>query len=207
MTNSIIKISLIDGRQLDCYPTLTANCKASESTSFIDNSGRYLIIGSRPSQLSLPQNLCDKLDKVHSLFYRHAWLFMNNVDKIMSDSRLFLTKVVVDNGLAITGKFGLQNPTLGVYVEWWTHYSYSSIDADGYPIWYISGSPLSGTSACSSVNREGQSQKAILNTRFRDVWESFMEVNRRYQQATLTCEAYTLHETIDILMREDAESY
>ena len=69
----------------------------------------------------------------------------------------------------------------------------------GRPIWFVSGSPLSGSHACSSVDSKCKTHKSVLNGRFRDVWRSFVEVNTRYDEAKSRFMAYSLEKVIFLL--------
>lgn len=152
------KITLIDGSQLDCYPIALPPEETVSGEFSLDTTGKYLQVGKKPHFVT-DKELAErrKQEKIDAkLFYEHIHLFLANADKILSDSRLFLSPVNVVNGLAYTGTSGFRRPTLGVYIEWWLYHKDASIDAKGNPIWFISGSPLSGRNACSAVDRKGE---------------------------------------------------
>ena len=195
------KIALIDGSQLDCYPIALPPEETVSGEFSLDTTGKYLQVGKKPHFVT-DKELAErrKQEKIDAkLFYEHIHLFLANADKILSDSRLFLSPVNVVNGLAYTGTSGFRRPTLGVYIEWWLYHKDASIDAKGNPIWFISGSPLSGRNACSTVDRKGKTHRAQLNGRFSAVWRSFMEVNTRYTEVKGRYMTYDLREVIDIL--------
>lgn len=195
------KITLIDGSQLDCYPIALPSEETVSGDFSLDTTGQYLQIGKKP-HFTADKELADRRKQEEideKLFYEHAHLFLANADKILSDSRLFLTPVNVVNGLAYTGTSGFRKPTLGVYIEWWLYHKDASIDAKGCPIWFISGSPLSGSNACSAVDRKGKTHRVQLNGSFSAVWSSFVEVNNRYNEFKGRYMAYDLQEVIDIL--------
>lgn len=195
------KITLIDGSQLDCYPIALPPEETVSGEFSLDTTGKYLQVGKKPHFVT-DKELAErrKQEKIDAkLFYEHIHLFLANADKILSDSRLFLSPVNVVNGLAYTGTSGFRRPTLGVYIEWWLYHKDASIDAKGNPIWFISGSPLSGRNACSAVDRKGKTHRAQLNGRFSAVWRSFMEVNTRYTEVKGRYMTYDLREVIDIL--------
>lgn len=201
------KITLIDGSQLDCYPIVFPSIETVSGEFSLDTTGQYMQIGKKP-HFTTDKELAErrKQEEIDAkLFYEHAHLFLANVDKILSDSRLFLAPVNVVNGLAYTGTSGFHKPTLGVYIEWWLCHRDASIDVKGRPIWFISGSPLSGSNACSAVDRKGKTHRARLNGRFSAVWSSFVEVNNRYTEFKGRYMAYDLKEVIDIL-KGDADS-
>ena len=195
------KIALIDGSQLDCYPIALPSEETVSGEFSLDTTGEYLQVGKKPHFVT-DKELAErrKQEEIDAkLFYEHIHLFLANADKILSDSRLFLSPVNVVNGLAYTGTSGFHKPTLGVYVEWWLYHKDASIDSNGRPIWFISGSPLSGSHACSTVDRKGKTHRAQLNSSFSAVWSSFTKVNNRYNAFKGRYMAYDLKEVIDIL--------
>lgn len=196
------KIALIDGSQLDCYPIALPPEETVSGEFSLDTTGKYLQVGKKPHFVT-DKELAErrKQEKIDAkLFYEHIHLFLANADKILSDSRLFLSPVNVVNGLAYTGTSGFRRPTLGVYIEWWLYHKDASIDAKGNPIWFISGSPLSGASACCSVDRKGKLHSRVYSNRgFSGTWHTFMEVNNRYKEAKAKYMAYALEEVIDML--------
>lgn len=204
------KITLIDGSQLDCYPIAFPSDEIESGEFSLDTSGQYLQIGKKP-HFTTDKELAErrKQEEIDAkLFYEHSHLFLANAEKILSDSRLFLAPVNVENGLAYTGTSGFHKPTLGVYIEWWLHHKDASIDAKGLPIWFISGSPLSGSNACSAVDSKGKTHRAQLNGSFLAVWSSFAEVNNRYNEFKGRYMAYELREVIDILEgTNDSQQY
>ena len=204
------KITLIDGSQLDCYPIAFPSDEIVSSEFSLDTTGQYLQIGTKP-HFTTDKEISERRKQEEideKLFYEHAHLFLANADKILSDSRLFLAPVNVENGLAYTGTSGFHKPTLGVYIEWWLHHKDASIDAKGLPIWFISGSPLSGSNACSAVDRKGKTHRAQLNGSFLAVWSSFVKVNNRYNEFKGRYMAYELREVIDILEgTNDSQQY
>lgn len=204
------KITLLDGSQLDCYPIAFPSEKAVSGEFSLDTTGEYLQVGKKP-HFTTDKELAERRKQEEideKLLYEHAHLFHANADKILSDSRLFLTPINIVNGLAYTGTSGFRKPTLGVYIEWWLYHKDASIDAKGCPIWFISGSPLSGSNACSAVDRKGKIHRAQLNGSFSAVWSSFVEVNNRYNEFKDRYMAYELREVIDILEgTNDAQQY
>ena len=124
---------------------------------------------------------------------------MEYAEIIFNDSRMFLAPVKIQNGIAYTGTSGFQQPTLGIYLEWWLNFKEAAIDGNGNPIWYISGSPLSGRNCCKAATIEGESVKINQRTKFLDIWTSFCKVNNRYNEVKLNYEAYTLEEVLIML--------
>lgn len=199
MNNTTNLFELLDGSKLEGYPSANPSMPIS-NTLALDTTGQYLSIGRKPARTPIGEE--EKRQLGHKLFYENVHLFLANADKILSDSRLFLAPVPVQNGLAYTGTSGFRHPTLGVYVEWWLYYKEDSIDRKGRPIWYISGSPLSGRNVCSSVDRKGKTHRAELNGKFSDIWGPFTEVNTRYDEAKSRFIAYSLEEVVALLKEE-----
>lgn len=196
------KIKLIDGSELECYPIALQPEVADSDNLSLDTTGQYLQVRKK-AHFVTDKELAErrKQEEIDSrLLYENAYLFLANADKILSDSRLFLAPIGVVNGMAYTGTSGFRKPTLGVYIEWWLHHSEGSFDKEGNPIWYISGSPLSGASACCSVDRKGKLHSRVYSNRgFSGTWHTFMEVNNRYKEAKAKYMAYALEEVIDML--------
>lgn len=189
-----ITIELLDGSNLPCFPSANSE-KPYSSELALDPGGEYLsashkaLFHKRPT----PEDMAKP-------FLCNISLFLAHQGAILTDSRLFLSPVPVNNGLAYTGISGFQHPTLGVYIEWWHHFYKESHDRMGNPLWFISGSPLSGRHACSSVKPNGKTtNRCVLNMSFRNTWRSFLEVNGRYAEAKARCEAYTLQQAVDYI--------
>lgn len=187
-------IELLDGTILTCRLKDTPGEPISGNLS-IDTTGEYLSVGGNPT----PSKRRPQTELVRQ-FLDHIMLFCSNIERILSDSRLFLTPVPVQNGLAFTGTSGFLSPTLGVYAEWWHHNHNESHDKENNPIWFITGSPLSGSHACSSITPDGSTISCCkLQGAFSNTWRSFMEINNRYNDAKAQCEACSLDEAIRIL--------
>ena len=121
----------------------------------------------------------------------------------MSDSRMFLCSVPIQNGLAYTGTAGFNHPTLGVYLEWWLSCEKATIlkeDKTKWLVYFISGSPLSGANKCGIVNEKGEIDSECLCP-FPLVWRSFASINKRYDEAKSLYQAYTLEEVVKKLGR------
>lgn len=198
------KITLIDGRELPCCLKTEQPERTDKDELKLDATGRYLSLGKCPDREKRSFEREADRQYGHHLFTENAWLLFMHAETIMGDSRMFLAPVRVQNGIAYTGTSGFQHPTLGVYLEWWINYPEAAIDANGNLVWYISGSPLSGSNCCSSVTPEGKQMKIRQRTRFSDIWSSFMKVNTRYDEAKRCCEAYSLE---DVICRLRGESY
>lgn len=192
---------LLDGRRIMGFPKPEPSETIDNRTSF-DTTGEFLSLNGRTPATDEVRKFRTRY--YHNLFSSNVRLFIDRAEEIMSDSRMFLTPANVHNGLAYTGTSGFRGATVGVYLEWWQNCPEASIDANGNPIWFISGSPLTGSNACESVDAEGRDVRSVLNGGFSAVWTTFCGINRRYDGAKSRFEALTLEE---LLIRLHGEEY
>ncbi len=197
------KIELLDGSVIDGYP-LEQKKEEVDNEFALDTTGEYLQLHRHktvPEQREEAAARRKRREEVEELFLKNAFYLWAHSEDILSDSRMFLTPIPVQSGLAYTGTSGFNNPTLGVYIEWWlTCMSSRVIKEDGsYElVWFLSGSPLSGANCSSAVNEKGETRTTPLSP-FRDAWQPFVAVNRRYDRCKEKYQAYTLEEVLDIL--------
>lgn len=196
-------IQLLDGTVLTCTLREEPSAPVKYNGIELDNTGVYLSMVKNPK---LPKE--DDLTKAarkysHRLFTDNAWFLLDNADKVFADSRMFLAPVHINNHLAYLGRNGFEHPTVGVYLEWWKNHSQAATDAKGNLVWYIAGSPLSGSNCCATVDRKGEIHDMEQRTQFLDIWKSFVNVNNRYNDAKSTCEAYTLEELLIVLRGQE----
>ncbi len=196
-------IELMNGVQLPCFPKAEA-AEATDNSLSLDTTGEYLQVGRRKPTAD-KKNQDDETKAGKELFCDNAFLFLAYKDRILNDSRMFLAAVPIQSGLAYTGTGGFRNPTLGVYVEFWLNCPSATFvddkDRKGM-VARISGSPLSGCNACDVVFDDGKVESTSLKS-FRDVWHTFMDINKRYDEAKATSESYTLQQVVGILKKED----
>ena len=201
---STATITLLDGRTLPLYLKSEQPSQIVADTLTLDTTGQYLTVGRK--KLQTPEDSNDaELERQygHHLFTENVWFLLDHAEEIFNDSRMFLAPVRVQNGMAYTGTSGFRRPTIGVYFEWWLNFRDKAIDAKGNPIWYISGSPLSGRNCCMAVTPEGKQVKMDQRTSFGGIARSFMDVNKRYDEAKQIAQAYTLEEVLIKLRGED----
>ena len=68
-------------------------------------------------------------------------------------------------------------------------------------VYHIAGTPLSGKNHCGLVNRKGKTvTRSIYPSR--DVWSSFIDINRSYISVKNKYDAYTLLDVLDIFQEE-----
>lgn len=147
----------------------------------------------------------DSLGGIRNLFINNAHFLWAHKDRILSDSRMYLCPLGdMGHNLSITGSSGFENPTLGVYIEWWLSVPGTMlISAEGKQslVYMIAGSPLSGQNHCSAVAEDGSSHTVSLSP-FGDYWRPFIAINRRHAEAKSQYQSYSLPEVLDILRRE-----
>jgi len=204
--NQIHQITLLSGRELLCYPKVELS-RPIDNRMKLDTTGQYLTIGRRkPVVKPIPPEVEEQRKQAVKFFTDHAFFFLDHREEILSDSRMFLAPVPVQSGLAYTGTSGFRHPTLGVYIEWWMTCNRAIIDHhfnDTWLVYYIAGSPLSGSNCCGIVNSNGECRSEALPSPFNAVWSPFMEVNTRYDEAKERYEAYSLEEVVKLLEADD----
>ena len=197
------KIHLLDSRILDCSPLEQPQDEVDNQLA-LDTTGVYLSLRKLKKADTVKIRQDDEEKEMKKLFLENAFVFLENRERILSDSRMFLCPVPIQNGLAYTGISGFRHPTLGIYVEFWKACPYSNImekNGKKWLLWHIAGSPLSGSNRCGLVNPQGET-KCEQVTNFINIWRPFMEINTRYDKAKRRYEAYTLREVLAIFERE-----
>ena len=143
-------------------------------------------------------------DGWEELFLKEAFFLYEHKDRILSDSRMFLTPTPFKNELAYSGSSWMGGATLGVYLEWWDACEKSVLKYEGdidALTYRIAGSPLSGSNSCSAVTRDGKTFAVHFPVPFSEIWSSFSRINQRYTEAKQRYQAYTLEETL-VKLRE-----
>lgn len=178
-------ITLLNGTVLDCYPLQQTEDKVENELNPSENGQ----------------------EKEISLFLHNAFRLLHHRDRIMSDSRMFLCPVPIQGGLAYAGTGGFENPTLGVYLEWWLNCESALIGDVGKTDWLvyrIAGSPLSGANQCGIVNKNGKTDIKDIRP-FSPLFSSFAGINNRYKKAKELNQAYTLKQVVEILGEEGVD--
>ena len=133
------------------------------------------------------------------LFFQNAFFLYEHKNDIYKDRRMFFTPLPFENNLAYSGTSGLEDPTLGIYLEWWDTCDRALIKEDGKLIaltYFIAGSPLTGANGCAVVDKNGKTRRHVFASPFSAIWRSFMTINQRYTDAKHICQAYSLEETV-----------
>lgn len=198
------KIVLMDGRELDCYPlSEEVPEKLDDDPQELDKTGQYLVIGSKkPAPIQQPSV---EVVSQRQLFIDNAFYLLAHSGRILSDSRMFLCPVAIQNGIAYTGTSGFRRPTLGVYLEWWLLAKDAmQTDKKGRRslVYHLAGSPLSGMNNCGTIREDGKQDSVTLSP-FNAHWSLFMKINQRYTEAKQLYHAYTLQEVLSLLRQED----
>ena len=199
MENQII---LCDGTVLETFPKESRPEVIREDEVGLDRTGEFLQVKGGPKK---PARKLSS-EPWQELFFKEAFYLYEHRDAILKDSRMFLTPLPFRNNLAYTGTSGLNNATLGVYLEWWDSCERSVIKEKGEVAaltYFIAGSPLSGGNHCSAVRRNGKTMGLRFASPFMDIWKSFIDINQRYTGAKQVYQAYSLEETVAKLKAQD----
>ena len=199
------KIILLDDRILDCYPIAKEEeTEVVDDSMKLDTTGHYLAIGRK--HLSLEPPTPNKVEEQREQFINNAFYLLAHKERILSDSRMFLCPVAIQNGLAYTGTSGFHKPTLGIYIEWWLNcVGTLQTDKKGRRslVYHLAGSPLSGANHCGVVREDGKREIVTLSP-FNSLWVPFTKINTRYTDAKYKYQAYNLNQVLAILGQEDS---
>ena len=136
------------------------------------------------------------------LFRQSLSLLWRYRERILSDSRMFLTPIAEPNGLVYLGAFPAA--TLGAYIELWTLCDAALLtDERGIQhfVTRVAGSPLSGSNRCTLVSEEGEvSTRSVRD--FSSLWRPLRGLIRRYRKPQATAQHYTLTEVLTLLSEE-----
>lgn len=165
-------ITLLNGKQLECF----------QGETFVGRSYQRIF---KEENENMP------------LFEHVVWFLLDNADKIMADSKMFLCPMYSQ----VFSPFFSGMPRLGTFIEWWIHHPEKSRDNDGNPIFCISGNPMTGSHACYSISREGKTRK-VTERGFDTILSSFGKVNSLYKGVKEDCEYYEFDEVVRLLSGE-----
>ena len=199
-------IRLMDGTILTCYPKPEEEMQQTEEVVAdelpLETTGRHFGLGRRRIA---PKP--EAKEVLRQLFIDNAFYLLAHRERILQDSRMFLTPIGVQNGSPYTKSLGLDAPTIGVYLEWWSSCLGSMVLSKSGRmslIYELTGSPHSKVTSGRQLYEHGESAPIHLYY-FARYWDSLMEINMRYNEAKQIYEAYTLQELLDILHEEDDE--
>ena len=173
------KIILLDNSVVDCYPRTV-----KEQSPYTDK---------------------ERMEEDKERFIKNAFFFLAHKERILTDSRMFLCPVPITSGMSISGTSGFENPTLGIYLQWWeTCAGAMFTDEKGRRglVYKLSGSSLSGHNICGVVHEDGTTKNVELHP-FKDYRDSFIRINNTYKSAKKKYQAYSLQQVLDILDHEE----
>lgn len=198
-------LTLLDGREIVLYPLL----QDKTLTEYIEIASRRecplaqvhrfeeLRIAYELYQEELRDKYKAETKGTDKLLVENVRFLVDNADKILSDSRMFLAPLPKAGGLAYCSSKDFDKPVLGTYLLWWKICKEAHPKDDEW-VYYISGSPLTGMNSCGIVNAEGKKRDQSVSN-FMSLWKSFIHINKKYQGLSDTCEHYTLPEVIEKL--------
>ena len=197
-------IRLMDGTILTCYPKPEEEMQQTEEVVAdelpLETTGRHFGMGRRRIA---PKP--EAKEVLRQLFIDNAFYLLAHRERILQDSRMFLTPVSVQNKLAYTESPGMDAPTIGVYLEWWSSCLGSMVFSKSGRmslIYELTGSPHSKVTSGRQLYENGETEP-IHSYGHVQYWESLIEINKRYNEAKQIYQAYTLQELLDILHEED----
>ena len=183
------RIVLLDGRVVDCYPRADFATEERARQPFAEASAK-----------------ADKEEEADKeRFIRNAFFFLAHKERILTDSRMFLCPVPILSGMSISGTSGFEEPTLGIYLQWWERCEGAlRTDKRGCRslLYKLSGSSLSGHNVCCEVREDGTT-KCVELFPFKDYRDSFVSINNTYKSVKHRYQAYTLQQVLDILDHEE----
>lgn len=198
------KIQLMDGRVLECFPLQTSLCEANNELE-LDTTGVHLST-KKSKKLEKAEDDREEEEKEQEqekLFINNAFVFWEDRELILSDSRLFLCPLPFSqSAIAYTGTSGFRNPTLGVFIEFWENCPNANIvDSNGrrWLLYHIAGSPLSGSNKCAFINARGEMKNEPVRP-FISVWPVFIDINARYGRAKTKYESFSLRQTLTTIL-------
>ena len=197
-------IRLMDGTILTCYPKPEEEMQQPEEVVAdelpLERTGRHFGMGRRRVA---PKP--EAKEVLRQLFIDNAFYLLAHRERILQDSRMFLTPIGVQNGSPDTKSLGLDAPTIGVYLEWWSSCLGSMVLSKSGRmslIYEFTGSPHSKVTSGRQLYENGETEP-IHRYDHVQYWESLIEINTRYSEAKQIYQAYTLQELLDILHEED----
>ena len=198
-------IRLMDGTILTCYskPEEEMPQEVVADELQLDKTGEYFGIGRR--RIAPKPVVQEEQEELRQLFKDNAFYLLAHRERILQDSRMFLTPIGVQNGSSYTKSLGLDAPTIGVYLEWWSSCLGSMVLSKSGRmslIYELTGSPHSKVTSGRQLYEDGETEPIHLYS-FVHYWEPLIEINKRYNEAKKIYEAYTLQELLDILHEED----
>ena len=90
MMKQIHQITLLNGRELLCYPKVEPS-QPIDNRMKLDTTGQYLTVGRRkPVVKPIPPEVEEQRKLAVKFFTDHAFFFLDHRKEILNDSRMFL---------------------------------------------------------------------------------------------------------------------
>ncbi len=173
-------IELLDGSKITCLP--------KPEVGIIEAIQGW-------SNDKLRNQLYDDATMRH-LFLNYAAELFSHSQEILSDSMLFFTPVPVVH--SITGPMRLDDPTLGVYIEWWKTCDgsrWTDNNGDIHLVYQLNGSPFCGANLCGATYNHGHIDTVRLQP-FHKAVQSFADINNRYAAYRDEVIAYNMRDAL-----------
>ncbi|MBQ4377327.1 MAG: hypothetical protein II793_06500, partial [Bacteroidales bacterium] len=180
------RIVLMDRSSLECYP------RVGESQSEAD--------GKNDASTHENHDRAQQ-DRTAYLFQKNAFFLLDNYKRILSDSRMFLCPIPIQNNVMQAQG----TPSLGAYIQWWMNCEGAMrIDKNGRRrlVYHLAGSALSGCNHCEMVLENGKTKTIQLESPFSRYCHSLDSLARAYADAMQKYQSYTLQEVLLILRYE-----
>ena len=198
----ITSITLMDGTVLPCEPLGEGEKPVPTRWALNHETGEYYY---KPHPKFRSDETEEEIDEIRrigwELWLEHAFLIYRHREEILRDSKMFLTPLMTQCGLAYTGSSGFERPTVGIYLEWWATCPLAThVDEEGV-LWLVTdfgGIPLSGTNRTTFVSEDGRRDMRPVHD-FTALWSSYQEVNVRYNRAKRYCRSYNFFELVKLL--------
>lgn len=175
-------LTLLDGRKIMLFPQTKENITEKET-----------LANEKQEQKDAQNVLLENIE-----------LLMENAERILTDSRMFLALLPNAGGLMYGSSKTFENPVLGTYLQWWMTCDQSHFVENGKKNWicHFAGSPLSGMNTCQVVNEDGE--LSLISVRsFKDLWRPFLRINKHYTVLSSSYKHYTLREVVDKLKKSN----
>lgn len=138
------------------------------------------------------------------LFLTYFQTFYSHRERILSDSRMFLAHIPMQNYLAYNGTHDYECPTLGILIEWLLNTPYATEQDDKGCIWMLcrlNGIPIRRLNTCTWVDVDGKTHSEQVS-HFSSLCSTFMSISERYNDAKTKYQHYTLKEVVAIFAEE-----
>ena len=146
-----------------------------------------------------------RFEKERILLCKYAFFLWEQRTRILSDSRLFLTPVPIDNFIVSHTRHGSDKPTLGILVEWWAYAKEKvwQVDEQGqkWLIFEFQGHYLSGNNRCKAVNAAGELRKFRVDY-FSSLFVPFLKIHKLYEEPQALYESYSFPQALELLLKD-----